>query len=232
MISLPELKSIIVFLVNMSDKNKTRKALIIGAGSIENPDKYEEIISGFDFIITADGGYDNSLTLNLKSDLLIGDFDSIDKDTMRNLPKDLKIIKYPFEKDMSDLEIALDYLVENSFTEAMVIGGTGSRLDHSISNILTIFKYSSRNLEITIVNDKNIISRIKSRMYFEKDNYYYSLIPVSVEGIVVSLNGFYYDLTKQTIEFGSTLGVSNYITKEHSTIELHSGVGLLIKSID
>lgn len=216
----------------MSDKIQAKKALIIGAGSIENPDIYERIISGFDYIITADGGYDNSLILNLKPDLLVGDFDSIDKNTVKNLPKDLKIIKYPSEKDMSDLEIALEYLVENSFTEAVIIGGIGSRLDHSISNILTIFKYSSKNLEITVVNDKNIISRIKTKMYIEKDNYYYSLIPISVEGIVVSLNGFYYDLTKQPIEFGSTLGVSNYIIKEHSTIELHSGIGLLIKSID
>lgn len=216
----------------MLDNIKQRKALVIGAGSISNPDNYKEILSGFDYVITADGGYDNAKILNLKPDLLVGDFDSISHKTMIDLPEGLKIIKYPSEKDMSDMEIALDYLVENSFTHALIVGGIGTRLDHSISNIFTIFKYSSKNLKITIVDDKNIITDIKPQMRFEKDNYFYSLIPISTEGIVVSLRGFYYDLIEQKIEFGSTLGVSNYIVEENSTIELHSGAGLLIKSID
>lgn len=216
----------------MTDNNIRKKALVIGAGSIVNPDKYKHTISGFDFIICADGGYDNAKVLNLKPDLLVGDFDSIDHDTMENLPENLRVIEYPSDKDMSDLEIALDYLVDNNFKEATVIGGTGSRLDHSISNIMMIFKYANKDLELTYSDEKNIITRIRTTMSFEKDNYFYSLIPISTQGIVVSLNGFYYDLIEQQINFGSTLGISNYIVEKKSTLELHSGVGLLIKSID
>ena len=53
-----------------------------------------------------------------------------------------------------------------------------------------------------------------------------------LDGIVITLNGFHYNLTKKHIEFGSSFGISNEIEENVGYIIKHSGEGLLILSKD
>lgn len=66
----------------------------------------------------------------------------------------------------------------------------------------------------------------------KKDNYNLSVIPISNNGIVVSLMGVLYPLSEKFIGFGSTLGISNEIVQDYGDIVIHKGEALIIESID
>lgn len=212
-----------------------RKALIIGAGDLPRADLIKSMIAKSDLIICADGGYDYARKFGIKPHVLIGDLDSISlksEEYIRSNRTDIKLVKHPVEKDESDLELSIEYAISENINDIIIFGAVGSRLDHSLSNILLLVKYSNEGNNIKIIDDKNTIVFIRPRMELLKSDYKYSLIPISMTGIVVSLKGFKYELDNHLIPFGTTLGISNFVIKEKAEIELHSGIGLLIKSID
>ncbi len=216
-------------------EKETAKAVIFGAGSMPSGKKIKSMITGSDFIICADGGFDNAKEIGILPDVLIGDLDSIKEIKIGRSIIDnsnIKLIKYPREKDSSDLELSIEYAVEQGFKDIIVFAAMGSRIDHSLSNIHLLVRYSLDGYKVKIIDDNNIISLIYPNMEIEKDDYKYSLIPIGLDGIVVSLKGFKYELENKLIPFGTTLGVSNIVIENKAEIKLHSGTGVLIQSID
>ena len=71
---------------------------IVGAGDFEDFSYNKS-----DFIIAADGGYDHLKKINIKPNILLGDFDSIE-----SIPDDRqKKIKFDTQKDFTDLYAAI-----------------------------------------------------------------------------------------------------------------------------
>ena len=60
-------------------------------------------------VICADSGYDNALLCGIVPDVIIGDMDSV----QNKLPSDVKQIKLKCEKDDTDTEACIDYLVDS-----------------------------------------------------------------------------------------------------------------------
>ena len=211
-----------------------RKGLIIGSGHLENLQLLCEEAIKHDFVICADGGVRYAVQARIHVDLVVGDFDSISKEEIfyvnqNNIP----IIKYPIEKDATDLELAIDYLVENDYNAITLIGVTGNRLDHTLANIFLLKSIFKRNISGRIIDDNNRIYYLEKTLEISKSNMsYLSVIPLSEDGIIVSLFGFYYPLNHKYIEFGSTLGISNEIVKDYGIVELHKGQALVIESKD
>ncbi|WP_422485180.1 thiamine diphosphokinase [Gudongella sp. DL1XJH-153] len=187
-----------------------------------------------DIIVAADSGFYNISEASCRIDYLIGDFDSIDDiNLIEDLDSSTTICRYPIEKDKTDTELAIDLLVEKGCTEITIIGGTGSRIDHSLSNIFMIRSYHLDGISIKIINDNNEISYLPIEILLRKDpDYYYSILPVGPEGVTVTLEGFHYPLQETHIRYGSSLGISNYIDDELGKIIRHSGEGFLVKSRD
>jgi len=89
-------------------------------------------------VIAADGGLRHVLALGRRPDVLIGDLDSlppgVDPETAAG-----KVIRYPRDKDETDLELALLYAVDHyPDAEVFVVGGAGGRLDHLLANVLLL----------------------------------------------------------------------------------------------
>lgn len=83
-----------------------------------------------DFIIAADSGFENCLNFQEKPNLLIGDFDSINKELIPAI-KDFEVREWPKDKDFTDTELALieaKKYQKDSFI--ILVGGDGGRLDH------------------------------------------------------------------------------------------------------
>lgn len=72
----------------------------------------------------------------------------------------------------------------------------------------------------------------KGLSLFRKDGYYVSILPINNDGLTLSLKGFYYPLVYEKVQFGSTLAISNKIIDDIGIIEIHSGLALIIESID
>lgn len=209
------------------------KGLIISSGKIENLKLLEKLVSENDFIVCADGGIDNIRKINKIPDLVIGDFDSISKDGLDFIrERNIKIEKFPKMKDKTDTQLAIDILIERGFTDIEMTGVTGSRMDHTLANIFLLKDLNLRSINTKIVDDNNTIYIVDDFLKLGKLDNYISLVPISSEGIIVSLKGFLYNLDKKYIPFGSTMGISNEIKEALGTVQIHMGQALLFESRD
>jgi len=165
-----------------------------------------------------------------------GDYDSVTEEElvwMGQQTNELHIV--PREKDQTDLEIAINWALGQKPVLIRIFGATGGRLDHGLANIQMLLKGLEVEIEMCIVDNKNEITvkKMGTHIIEENKNFpYVSFVPVTeiVEGI--TLFGFKYPLTNKTIEWGSTLCISNELVKEKGTFSFTSGILMLIRSTD
>lgn len=210
------------------------KAVIVCSGSIEDYSCYDKYFSNAGIVIGVDGGARHLRNFGILPHILLGDFDSI-------LPQDLEFYrengvelhKYKSEKDASDTEIAVELAIQKGYETIIILGGLGSRFDHSLANIFLLKMIMDNGCKGIIANESNEIYLVRDRIEIHHEKAWkVSIIPVTetVEGI--SNVGLYYPLKNQTLKMGTSRGVSNEFESETAEISLEKGLLLVIKSKD
>lgn len=209
--------------------------VLVAGGELSNNKIFKKYISKSDFSVAVDSGGDIFYKNNILPNLLVGDLDSIDKKSLTYFKDNkIKIEKYPCEKDLTDLEIGLNSLINNGCDKIYALGTIGSRIDHSLANIMILKKMYDLNYKCYMINDKNRVQYIESKkeIIINKEYENISIVPLSENGINVSLEGFYYKITDYEMELGSTTGISNYLLNNEGSIKLNRGRALIIESND
>ncbi|MDO4555270.1 MAG: thiamine diphosphokinase [Lachnospiraceae bacterium] len=190
-------------------------------------------------VITADKGLLYAKEAGICPDKIIGDFDSLPADILKEYEKlDIPIRRYPPEKDYTDTHLALMWAVEEKADKVTIIGGTGSRFDHSFANIGLLSYLLNQGIEGEIIDPNNRIFMMdkehtgEKTITREKKEEYVSLIPYTQEVTGITLTGFYYPLKNETLEIGISRGISNQLLKEEGTIAVESGILMVIISND
>ena len=111
--------------------------------------------NGFDSLLCADGGADSAIRLGLTPHFIIGDLDSISKDTIKKFKNTSKIVQYKRQND-TDVEKCLKFVIKNKFSEALLIGATGNRLDHTICNLGIVLKFFSK-IKISLLAENSYL---------------------------------------------------------------------------
>ena len=204
------------------------RAVIIGNGAIENYDIIKQKLRKDDYIICADGGYNHSKKLGVKPSVVIGDMDSIGDNDY-----DGEIINLPVKKDFTDSEVCVKYILLKHFDEVMMLGFTGKRQDHAISNMLLLKQFADAETKAYIVDEYNEIycTNSENTIYGKKGDIV-SIIPIMGNLCGVTTKGLGYPLNDETLVFGETRGVSNFMTSDKCTITIQSGFGFIIKARD
>ena len=208
------------------------KAIIIASGKAVNKDIFNELYFDNDFIICADGGLNYLDNLNIIPNLIVGDFDSVDESLLVKY-QNIKTIRFSKDKDYTDTELAIEEAIKSGYREIIIFGATGTRLDHTMANMMLIEKYLKENVEIKIIDNNNIVQILdKNIIINKKTGYYLSIVPITecIEGI--TLNGLKYPLDNVNVQRGSTLCISNEIVDDKAIIQLSKGIGLLFLSRD
>lgn len=207
-------------------------ALIIGSGSDIDKSCIENI--NIDYVVCADGGLEKVKNLNLTPNLILGDFDSVDYSVLENYKSlNIETITFPSEKDYTDMELAIEHAVKKGFKDIILVGASGTRLDHTVANMLLIEKYYKKHINIKIIDNNNIIQMVTNNMTIPyRENYYVSIIPFSenIEGL--TLKGFKYPLNEINVEIGSTLCISNEICEDVGIIKINKGNAFVFISRD
>ncbi|WP_100330869.1 thiamine diphosphokinase [Bacillus xiapuensis] len=170
----------------------------------------------------------------------IGDFDSItDAEWIRikTILKADQIQRFPSEKDQTDLEIALLWALKHEPQKITIFGATGGRLDHFFGTLSLLMneKMINADADIEIIDRRNRISLRRPGRYHVIQNdskEYFSFFPLSSEVTGFTLTGFKYPLTNHTVQFGSTLYVSNELIGESGTFSFAAGILLVVRSAD
>jgi len=210
------------------------KGLIISNGNIKDLNWLRKIGREFDFILCADGGCNYCIEAGILPDLVIGDLDSILPKTLNVIHKSkVPIKKFPTKKNATDTELALEFLMNKGIKDITLVGVLGSRIDHSLANILLLKKLQDKGVKGKIIDENNTIYLVDEELILDKkEGFYVSIIPLIKEGINISLKGFEYELNESYIEFGSTLGISNNIVSEKGYIKVNEGMCLVCISKD
>ena len=132
------------------------RALVVVAGpTTDQPVGIDRRTS--DVVIAADGGAALADVLGWPIDALVGDFDSIEPDTLaRTRAAGATVRAFPSDKDETDLELALAEARERAADEVIVVGGGGGRLDHLLGVIAA--------LSGPIVRDPGWRPRVEARL--------------------------------------------------------------------
>lgn len=209
-------------------------AVIIGSGSPVDRDVFEFENINAEYIICADGGLEKAEMLNITPSIIIGDLDSVSKLVLEKYRNEgIETVRYPREKNYTDMELAIEHAVEKGYTDIVLIGAAGSRLDHTLANILLIEKYFKKGINIRLIDNNNRVQIVKNNMEIKnKRGFYVSIVPLTetIEGL--TLRGFKYPLHHVKVERGSTLCVSNEISEDIGIIEMKKGSALVFISRD
>ena len=117
---------------------------LIGAGEFHGQISAEDD----DLIIAVDGGYDNLVRYGYTPDILIGDLDSIKSE----VPESMRCVRYPKEKDETDMLLAYEAGIKLGYSEFVMLGATGGRLDHTYANIsLLLYAKESTGLPTMVI---------------------------------------------------------------------------------
>lgn len=202
------------------------RAVIITNGYIGNPKVYKHFFKENDLIVCADGGYRHCKQLNITPSLVLGDFDSlpqgfIDELENNNIPTQ----QFPIKKDFTDTELAVNHVLMQGADEIVLLGGTGSRIDHSFANIMLLAALAQRGIKVRLVDDQNDCSFITDSIIINaRCGDFVSLIPVTPEVLIKRTEGLHYPLHDHVLKMGSTLGVSNILDQIPGYVEISSGL--------
>lgn len=190
------------------------------------------------FLAAADRGFEFFRETGLTADLAVGDFDSLSEEGRKALEEAeaTEVIYLKPEKDDSDTQSALNYVIERGAKHIAILGATGSRMDHMLANLGLLLLAKEKGSSVVIVDEHNYMQLIPSgtTLYREKQfGGYVSFFPLGgdVEGL--RLTGFKYKLNGYHLRTeDSGLTVSNEIIEEMATVTYEKGTLLMIMSRD
>ena len=178
-------------------------------------------------VIAADGGAELAALLGVEIDLLIGDLDSVSPGTQARAHR---VDRHPADKDATDLELALGAALRLGPERILVLGGTGGRLDHLLGNalVLAAAPYAAVRVDAQFGAAAVHVIR-KERMLLGEPGEVISLFAVHGPASDVVTDGLAYPLRGETLEPGSSRGVSNVFETPQVRIAVGHGVVLAIR---
>lgn len=207
-------------------REKQEPALIIANGEACSPELLGQLLEWSPFIVVLDHAIYRVLDLGIKVDAWLGDFDvAHDFEAIRERQHPLEIVNTP-DQEKTDLNKAIEFLIERGFPAANIVWATGRRADHAITNITDLVRYKDK-IKLVLLDDYSRIFPLTGT--FEK---WYaadtpvSLIPVgTVDGIETS--GLKYNLNNETLTMGHRTGSSN-VTEADGMVRVSAQKGDLL----
>ncbi|MBU2493932.1 MAG: thiamine diphosphokinase [Bacteroidetes bacterium] len=183
--------------------------------------------NGYRTLVCADGGGNSAYQLGINPDLIIGDFDSINHDVLKYYENKSRIIKINRQND-TDVEKCLKYLIQKKYSEVILLGATGDRLDHSFCNLGIVLKFYDK-IRINILHQKSYLQCFSGKV-----------ILTSVKNEIISLYGFddktkisskglKYPLDRVSLPFGKKESTSNVSMSDKVELKITGGKIFVIR---
>ena len=191
----------------------------------------------YDCMIAADSGMNFLHRNGLVPDIIAGDFESVQSSSLQYFQglNNVQVIKLNPMKDDTDTEFVIREAIRRGATEIIVLGATGTRLDHVLANVNLLGIGLEENVSIELVDAHNRIRMISGDVELkctEQFGDFVSLLPINGNVTGVTLEGFKYLLKNAVIPSFSSLGISNEIVEKSARIKIDKGVLLMIEARD
>lgn len=202
------------------------RCVIIGGAKIKDYDRVLNYLKEDDFFIFCDGGLNHLKKLNVPPHLIVGDFDSHKNP---NLP--VETIVLPCEKDDTDTVFAVKEALKRNFSDFLLLGVIGQRLDHTLGNVSILLMLHSLQKTAKIVDDYSEITIVSENAVSIDDSCkYFSLLNISGKAKGVFIEGAKYPLNDAEITCDYQYGISNEVLPgKTAKVWVKDGMLLLIK---
>ncbi len=203
-------------------------AVVVAGGDDPGPGVLDEIPTPA-FVVAADSGLDHALRLGLGVDVLVGDLDSVSEEALATFAG--PVVRYPAEKDATDLELALDLVAGRaSIDRVVVVGGLGGRIDHLLATAGLVAAERYAHLDVVWLAGTARVSVIHlQRTLHGSPGETVTLLPVGGPAGQVTTRGLRWELAGDILTPGQTRGVSNVFLGAVATVRVGSGTLLAIQ---
>ena len=206
------------------------RALIFANGDFIHPDLIRSMIRSDDVVIAADGGARHALTAGVVPSVIIGDMDSLTDAELSDFSNlHVSLLRFPPEKDETDLELALLYALNAGYKPVIIFGAFGGRLDQILGNIAMLSNPDVSQVDVRLEDGLTEAFFVTGKAEIQgAPGDTVSFIPWGnpVEG--VSTNGLLYSLNQETLLPHRTRSISNQMLARSASINLSSGLLLCI----
>ncbi|MBQ7915852.1 MAG: thiamine diphosphokinase [Firmicutes bacterium] len=213
------------------------RVLIATGGSCHATEAFRRAILDWDpeLVIAADSGLRHLLAMQIRPHLLLGDMDSVDPALLVQAQEmGLEPRVFPSHKDETDTELALSIALEEAGADAeiRIIGGTGSRVDHTYANLHLLNRYYCQaelwdgDSRIWILQGPVVETVEKPRWFSADKTAYVSFLPFGTPVTEVSLEGFEYPLDRYDMDVNAVIGTSNQLREHQGQISFSNGIML------
>lgn len=216
-----------------------KETLIIAGGEI-SPEFAQDYCKNkaFDCYIAADNGLSVMHSMKITPNYIVGDFDTVSPLLLSQYEQreDIAIRRFRPEKDFTDMQAAVRIAIEEGSASIHILGGTGSRLDHTIANILLLQMASDKGIEAVLAGEHNqirLLGKTCRSIILQRGDYkYVSLIPLSPVVTDITMTGMKYNIEHYDMYMDREIsrGVSNEISDEEGRITIGEGRLLVIES--
>lgn len=211
------------------------KVILFASADIDEYSFCEQYLKEADCIICCDGGMRHTKKMGILPNYILGDFDSVSPEILEYYcAMNIEIKRFSAQKDETDMELGVDFAIELGADEIIMIGGIGSRIDHTLANVQLLMRLLKKGIKAKLVNEKNEIQLIDREItVYGKKGDLVSTIPLSMEVKGIDLYGFEYPLKNATLSIGGDIiAVSNVMLGEKAEIKIKEGYLLIIKAKD
>jgi thiamine pyrophosphokinase len=209
----------------------TRRAVLFVGGSGIDPEVARRLaVDGV--VIAVDSGFDTARSLGIDVEVLIGDLDSVSAAGLAAAEAaGVSVERHPVDKDRTDLDLALQRVVDDGFAECLVLGGGGGRLSHLLANAALIAAERHAGIEIRWMVGTTVVQVARPGqevVVAGASGDMVSLLAAAGPAGGVSTAGLRWPLDEEVLEPDSTRGVSNELTGERATVTVRRGSLLVV----
>ena len=185
--------------------------------------------NGYSKLICADGGANSALKMGLIPDAIIGDLDSISSEAINEFKSVSKIIRIRRQND-TDVEKCLKYAIRKKYDEALLLGATGNRLDHTFCNIGIVLKFFPK-IKISLIAEDSFLKAYTGNVELKTfPGETISLYGISTRTKITS-NGLKYELRNISLPFGVRESTSNIAIKKFVKLSINGGEIFIIRDV-
>lgn len=201
------------------------RCVILCGAPIGAYEKLRTLLRADDFVIACDSGLSHCEALHLTPNLILGDFDSHEKPETA-----IETITLPREKDDTDSMYAVREGIRRGFTEFLLLGALGARMDHSLVNLYALLYLLRRGCHGVIADDYSEMELFSGEITVPDSYPYFSLLNITGDAEGLTIEGAKYCLHDAALSCEYPYATSNeVIPGQTARISLRSGCLLLIK---
>ena len=195
-------------------------------GGDEDLKRLHGLIQNTDHVVATDGALDHATECGIEVNTLIGDLDSVaDSTQLEERFPNMEVLRHPTDKDWTDLELAIDWALEQTPVSIVVFGASGGRIDHTMANLALLEKGLHSGIPIELISGNESVRLIQGDLLLESAEIgdRVSLLPISLF-CTVSTQGLKYALAREKLFRGQGRGISNVVVSLPAGIDVESGI--------